>query len=1100
MKRKFYPLFALVICTILSFGAPAQGIYQLWGMTSQGGADDIGAIFRTDGQGGNIQSVYSFPMTNLGAVPMYNQLTEYNGKFYSMTSQGGSNNLGVIFEWDPASNIYTKKYDFELATGINPHGSLVVLNNKLYGMTLFGGANDKGVIFEWDPATNVYTKKYDFTGAGGSNPYGSLVADNGKFYGMTYSGGVNDKGVIFEWNPATNAYTKKYDFDGANGSNPYGDLALKGGKFYGMTFSGGANNYGVIFEWNPNSNNYVKKLDFDLTNQGKPYGSLTLVNQKFYGMTWGRAPGAKEGIIFEWDPTGNTLIKLHEYLGADGNPRGNLVFHNGKLYGMASSDYVSNGKYFGYLFELDLATNAYIIKYNYTIQGSRDNTFNGENPYGSLIIKDEKIYGMTSEGGSSDDGVIFEFNLNTTEYAKKINLNAHDNASLPNSLVFHENHLYGITNKGGFDGLGAIFEWNFSTNKLDKKHDFDGNAGIEQYSGNTRHPSGKLTFFNGNFYGLSYYMLVGGGPQPQSHIFEWNPSTNNFTQKLYYGSYGNTGDLSVSGDALYGIIRPPSNTGLFKYDPASNQFTSGLATQVNSPDGNGLANKDEKLYGASNGGANNAGFIFEYDPATTSYTVKFDLIAASGSAPIGTMLLYNGKFYGMTSAGGANNLGVIFEWDPATNIYIKKYDFNSTDGGNPISSLVLNDGKFYGMTRNGGAYGLGTIFEWDPATHAYTKKSDFNGTNGRNPTSKNELTKVPVEVAGGLPGSCQTYAPVIIDNSNGNKWVAVTDENGLAVAEINANGNNLGIVTASVFVNNSNVREDGTKRLYLDRNITITPQFQPSTPVDVRLYIRGEELLALKTAVNSNGTTSGINAITDLGVFKNDDGCGAAVSKTASPVITNGAAWIDDYVMQATITKFSTFYFANKAGAALPLTLLEFSGRLQNSDALLSWKTENELNTQEFTVERSTDGTSYAGIGTVAAANTAGTHNYSFVDPAINAHGVSIVYYRLQQKDIDGKFTYSKVISVSLENKGNDVKAYPNPVGTQLSLQITSAANDRVVWKIINMSGVTVMNGQRTIAAGDNIVGLDVTKLSRGVYLLGVQGDKINKQIQFVKQ
>ena len=42
---------------------------------------------------------------------MYNQLTEYNGKFYSMTSQGGTNNLGVIFEWDPVTNIYIKKFN-----------------------------------------------------------------------------------------------------------------------------------------------------------------------------------------------------------------------------------------------------------------------------------------------------------------------------------------------------------------------------------------------------------------------------------------------------------------------------------------------------------------------------------------------------------------------------------------------------------------------------------------------------------------------------------------------------------------------------------------------------------------------------------------------------------------------------------------------------------------------------------------------------------------------------------------------------------------------------------------------------------------------------
>src|SRR5688572_16402009 len=134
--KKFYPFIAVFVCLFFHVQSPAQGIYQLWGMTSQGGSDDIGAIFRTDGQGANIQSLYSFPQTNPGATPMYNQLTEYNGKFYSMTSQGGANNQGVIFEWDPLTNIYIKKYDFNLANGINPHGSLIIHNNKFYGMTL----------------------------------------------------------------------------------------------------------------------------------------------------------------------------------------------------------------------------------------------------------------------------------------------------------------------------------------------------------------------------------------------------------------------------------------------------------------------------------------------------------------------------------------------------------------------------------------------------------------------------------------------------------------------------------------------------------------------------------------------------------------------------------------------------------------------------------------------------------------------------------------------------------------------------------------------------------------------------------------------------
>jgi len=1096
MKKFFYSTLFL----LLSVAGFSQGIYQIWGMTTPGGADDIGAIFRTDGEGKNIQSVYSFPITNLGASPMYNQLTEFNGKFYSMTSQGGSNNLGVIFEWDPVSNIYIKKYDFELAGGINPHGSLVVVNGKLYGMTLFGGANDKGVIFEWDPASNIYTKKYDFDGANGNNPYGSLIFEKDKFYGMTRSGGVNDKGVIFDWDPVSNVYTKKYDFDGVNGSNPYGDLAIKGGKFYGMTSLGGSNNLGVIFEWNPNSNNYSKKYDFDLVSQGKAYGSLVLANGKFYGLTYGRAPGSSEGIIFEWDPAGNTFTNKHDFGGGEGNPRGNLLFHEGKLYGLANSEYRTKGMYWAYLFAFDLATNTYSNIYNYHIGPSSDNTYNGAGLLGSLALNNGKIYGMTASGGGSNNGVIFEWNSATSVFTKKINLNAHENGASPNSLVFHNNLLYGITNRGGFDGLGSIFEWDFTQKKLVKKYDFDGVSELNATESSSRYPTGKLTLSNGKFYGMSYYMLP-GGPHPKNHIFEWNAISNEFTEKLFFGNgyYGNGGNFTENEGNLYGMINRTGSMIFFKYAPSAN-LTSNFSESYTYTDGFGLAERKGKLYGVSNGGVNNAGIIVELDITANTSTTKYDFIAATGSTPIGTMVLYNDRFYGMTAAGGANNTGVIFEWDPASNIYTKKYDFNVTDGGNPISSLVLNNGKLYGMTRNGGSFNLGTIFEWNPVTNVYTKKSEFNGANGRNPTSKNALTLVPAEVAGGLPGSCESYSPVIIDNANSNEWVAIMDDDGLAVAEIKANGNNLGIVNASVYINNNAVREDDAGRLYLDRNITITPQFQPSSSVDIRLYIRGEEFSALKNADNSNGRSSGVTTISDLGVFKNDDGCNAAASKKASSEITTGAAWIDDYVLQTSVTKFSTFYFADKTIGALPLTLLEFSGKLENNNALLNWKTENELNTVEFIVERSIDGIQYKAVGTVAAANRPGIHNYNFTDPSVATSGAKIIYYRLQQKDLDGHFTYSKIVTLSLDNENTLVRLYPNPVSNELNLVINSTQRDNIKWQIIDVSGRIINNQIRQVTRGRNNFAIDVTRMAKGVYFLSIQGNEINKWLQFVKQ
>ena len=92
------------------------------------------------------------------------------------------------------------------------------------------------------------------------------------------------------------------------------------------------------------------------------------------------------------------------------------------------------------------------------------------------------------------------------------------------------------------------------------------------------------------------------------------------------------------------------------------------------------------------------------------------------------------------------------------------------------------------------------------------------------------------------------------------------------------------------------------------------------------------------------------------------------------------------------------------------------------------------------------------------------------------------------------------MISVSLQANKNYVKLYPNPVDNQLNLEIGSTYNSRVAWRVTSMSGASVIQGERLIAAGVNIWSIDVSKLAKGVYLFKMQGELIDKRIQFVKQ
>lgn len=291
---------------------------KVYGMTQSGGTNDLGVIFSVDPIQHTFTKLYDFELTN-GNSPEGSLVQGADGKLYGM-ARGGANDKGVIFQFNPTTNVYTKSYDFDGSNGAYPSsdGSFISASNgKLYGITAGGGTNNKGVIFEFDPSTNTYTKRFDFNGTNAEGGDGKLMqAANGKIYGTTYSGGINSKGIIFEFNLTGYVYTKLYDFDDTNGSGPLGRLAQNtSGKFYGTTADGGANNTGVFFEFDAATKTYNKLRDI-----GSSSGLISTSADKIFGMT-GSA-------IFQYNVTGNTFTDKTSFNGENGSGWLNLYIYN----------------------------------------------------------------------------------------------------------------------------------------------------------------------------------------------------------------------------------------------------------------------------------------------------------------------------------------------------------------------------------------------------------------------------------------------------------------------------------------------------------------------------------------------------------------------------------------------------------------------------------------------------------------------------------------------------------------------------------------------------------------------------------------------------
>lgn len=173
----------------------------------------------------------------------------------------------------------------------------------------------------------------------------------------------------------------------------------------------------------------------------------------------------------------------------------------------------------------------------------------------------------------------------------------------------------------------------------------------------------------------------------------------------------------------------------------------------------------------------------------------------------------------------------------------------------------------------------------------------------------------------------------------------------------------------------------------------------------------------------------------------------------------------------------------------LPLTWLSFTGIRRGEDALLNWSTGSEINTRLFVVERSLNGTIFNPVGNVnAAGNSTVISNYSFTDPGITHLGVTIIYYRIKELDIDGRVNYSRTIAIRVDNGINEplVSAFPNPFTQYITLKVTPVnAQDKTgSVELYSMQGVLLYRKEIGKQGNSITVLNDLPNLSAGMYIL----------------
>lgn len=377
----------------------------------------------------------------------------------------------------------------------------------------------------------------------------------------------------------------------------------------------------------------------------------------------------------------------------------------------------------------------------YTIMHTFGGANDGLQPYfGGPALSGSTLYGTTQGGGligpPNSFGVVYKINTDGTGYQilhHFIDQSPSGDGTVPQGgLTLSGSTLYGCCKHSGtpyLEGKGTVFKINTDGSGYQIIHTFLGdNAQCN--------PIGAPVVLGSRVYGTNvsdqtldlmgeiFALNTDGSEFKVLHVFTGKPDDG---AKPY-------GSLTLVGSRLYGMTRLGGQYGIdngfsgngviFAIDTDGNNYQvlhhfAGYPTDGKNPYGS-LTLVGSKLYGMTgNGGASDGpGVIFSINLDGSGYRVIFDFSSTNGAAagPYGSLTLWEGKLYGMTSSGGSEVAGAIFRINPDGTGFQVLHSFMPSlgDGGLPMGNVTFAGSRLFGWTYANGADNGGVLFSYQP--------------------------------------------------------------------------------------------------------------------------------------------------------------------------------------------------------------------------------------------------------------------------------------------------------------------------------------------------------------------------------------------------
>jgi hypothetical protein len=189
----------------------------------------------------------------------------------------------------------------------------------------------------------------------------------------------------------------------------------------------------------------------------------------------------------------------------------------------------------------------------------------------------------------------------------------------------------------------------------------------------------------------------------------------------------------------------------------------------------------------------------------------------------------------------------------------------------------------------------------------------------------------------------------------------------------------------------------------------------------------------------------------------------------------------------------SYFSVSGACGFLLP-GQVKLSGKAaERGTVQLSWDALQDGDVVEYIVERSAASNSpYTAIGKVTARPGGGRNMYAFTDE--NPLG-GMNYYRLRMVTKSNKEKYTNIVGVRT-SVVSSISLYPNPVSTQLNINIAGRQKDTYKLSLMNAAGQVVHEQIVQNVQQATVPYVRKSNVTSGIYMLHIT--TLNSQETFV--